>query len=149
MKGEKILGGTFKEGLCYIKNYDGTFKGDPNDPAEAMEPDAVLAADAIPAWPEKYHAFLIHEDGTIDIVLYYSVNYSNYLREAAFEIWMQANAMKTMMPKEKWLEYPNGNLIAINSPRAMYHQMISVMLRFGDIHYGQFIELKTKEVQIY
>lgn len=145
---EVINDGTFKEGLCYIKNYDGVFKGDYEDPADAMNPEATLAAEEIPMWPTKYQAFLIHKDDTIDIVCYHSVNYSTYLREMAFEIWMTARDRKMMVPKEKWLEYPNGNLIAVNSPRAMYHQMIADMLRFDSIDISQFGELKPRENQI-
>lgn len=137
MKNEKINGGAFKEGLCYIKNYDGI----PTDLRSELEPDKIIESDRIGYWREKTHAFLLHKDGTMDLCIYHDISYSNSLRQSAYMIFMQVRAAKGLEP-ETWYEYPNVRLITLNSCKPYHHSMIGEMLRLPDVGIRQFASQK-------
>lgn len=138
MKGENIKGGDFKEGLCYVKNYDGAFNGDPTDPCSAMEPNAVINSDHMGKWSSKIHAFLLHEDGTMDLCIYHDIDYSNSLRQTAWMIFMEVSGAKGL-EKEIWYEYPDVKPITLNSRKSYHHSMIGELLVFTGVEIRQFV----------
>jgi hypothetical protein len=135
---EKILGKGWS-GLCLVRNYDGAVYFDGTD-RDLMRPDATISSKQIDIWPEKWHAFRIHADGTIDAVIFHDVAYSSLLRHLAFDIWQSARLM-TAWPMEKWIEYPSRVLIPANSSQRHYNDMLRQMLRFDGIDGSQFAVL--------
>ena len=147
MKDEEINSGAFKEGLCYVKNYDGAFNGDPTDPCSAMEPNAVINSDYMGKWSSKTHAFLLHEDGTMDLCIYHDINYSNSLRQAAYMIFMEVRGAKGL-EKGVWYEYPDVKPIALNSSKSYHHSMIGEMLACPGVDVKQFKMIDDKKCKL-
>ena len=148
MKNRRPKGEALKEGLYYIKNYDGSFVNDPNDPRDAMTPDGMIDGEEIDYWPQHTYNFLIHEDGTMDICLYWCANYSGYLRQAAWEIYMTFSRNRITRREVWWFMRNNPELIATNSGKPLHQRMIAEMLRFDGITIDQFAELKEQEERI-
>lgn len=144
MKGERINGGAF-EGLCHIINYDGMNMGD--DISNPLVPIETTSAENVAGWFSKYHAFKFNEDGTMDLCIYHSTEYSTSLGQTAFNIFMESQTAR-MMPKGKWIEYPGFRLITVNSPLRNHHYMIAELLRFNGIDISQFAEIEYPKNQI-
>jgi len=144
---EVIMGGAFKSGLCYIKNYDGSFLNDYRNPREAMEPDGVINEDDLHGWPDMTHAILFHNDGTVDLCVLHDVKHECYLRQSAWELYMYKVDL-THMPREKWISWPQMRLLCTNSPMFYEKDMIEHMLKFGGIDINQFSICETENKDV-
>ena len=140
-----INGGTFREGLCYIKNYNGALYGDERD---LIKPFSTLDSEKMEGWPKGFGAMLIHEDGTIDACVYHSMAYRSLLCHAAFDMIMCRDELK-MWPREKWIEYPNYALIPSDSEHPKYKHVVSEMLKLNGIEADQFATIAAAKESPY
>lgn len=146
MKQEETLFGGPWEGLCLVKDYDGACCFDPA--RDMMEPTEKRPEYNMGFWPDKCAAFRLHEDMTMDVLVYHSTEFTTLLRWDACEVWRtMSNAggrswsvTRGVLPMEKWIEFPSCRPIPWKSKSTRYREMVRTMIQFDGIDKSQFVE---------